>query len=317
MAIPNRAALLTKTYRVLKKHYQPVAPPPDRSLLEHLLFACCLESSEHSVAESAYSVLVNQFFDWNEIRVSSVRELAEAMHDLTDAPEAAIRLKNSLQSVFESNYAFDLEAFKKQNIGQAVKTLLNYNGTTQFTISYIKQTALGGHSIPVNKGALEALMVIGVISEAEAKKGVVPGLERAISKNKGIEFGSLLHQMGVLLLKNPYGPALRKLLLEIAPDCKDRLPKRSTKKSAEKESEAAEAAPEKKSAPAPEKKKTAAKKKTPTKKKAPPKKKPTTKKKAAKKKVAVKKKASTSKAKPKTKTKEKSSTRRLSKRKPR
>ena len=317
MATPNRAALLTKTYRVLKKHYQPAAPPSDRSLLEHLLFACCLENSVHSVAESVYSVLVNQFFDWNEIRVSSVRELAEAMHDLTDAPEAANRLKNSLQSVFESNYAFDLEAFKKQNIGQAVKTLQKYNGTTPFTISYIKQTALGGHSIPVNKGVLVALVVIGIISEGEAKKGVVPGLERAISKSNGIEFGSLLHQMGVLLLKNPYGPALRKLLLEIAPDCKDRLPKRSTKKSAEKEAEAIEAASQKKPAPAPEKKKTAAKKKTPTKKKAPPKKKPTTKKKAAKKKGAVKKKASTSKAKHKTKTKEKSSLRRLSKRKPR
>ena len=50
----------------------------------------------------------------------------------------------------------------------------------------------GGHSIPVSKGAIDVLYAVGVISDAEADKGQVPGLERAIPKNKGVEFGSLL-----------------------------------------------------------------------------------------------------------------------------
>jgi endonuclease-3 len=88
--------------------------------------------------------------------------------------------------------------------------------------------ALGGHAIPTNRGLLVGMEVVGVISESEAKAGAVPGLERAVPKNKGAEYGSLLHQFGVEIGRSPYGPTARKLLLEIDPNCKSRLPKRQT-----------------------------------------------------------------------------------------
>ncbi len=74
MASSNRAALLTKSHKVLKRRFKAVAAPTDRSLLEHLLFACCLENSTHEQAEKVYAQLAEQFFDWNEIRVSTLRE---------------------------------------------------------------------------------------------------------------------------------------------------------------------------------------------------------------------------------------------------
>jgi hypothetical protein len=144
--------------------------------------------------------------------------------------EAAGRLKQTLQSVFESVYEFDIETFKKQNIGQAVKMLQKYRGTTPFVVAYTTQMALGGHSIPINRGALVSMRTVGVISDDEFKKSVVPGLERTVPKNKGVEIGSLLHQLGVEVGRNPLGQNARKLLLEIDPRCKDRLPKRHTTK---------------------------------------------------------------------------------------
>ena len=47
----NRAALLTKLHKVLKKHYKPVSPPKDRTVLEHLLYACCLENARPEAAD--------------------------------------------------------------------------------------------------------------------------------------------------------------------------------------------------------------------------------------------------------------------------
>ena len=130
MAISNRTALLTKTVKVLREHYQPVPPSANRSLFEHLLLGCCLENSMPAEAEQVFKTLNEQFFDWNEVRVSTVRELAEAMQPLTDPEDAARRLRNILQSVFESAYAFDLEELRKQNIGQAVKQPEGHRGTT-------------------------------------------------------------------------------------------------------------------------------------------------------------------------------------------
>lgn len=230
MASTNRATQINKAVKVVRKHFQPVEPQKDRSVLEHLLFACCLENSLDADAAKVFEVLTKDYFDWNEVRVTSIRELTEVMKPLNDPEESATRLKRVLQSVFESHYSFDLEPMRKQNIGQAVKQLDKYNGVTPFSLAYVTQNALGGHSIPVNRGLLQAMLSVGVISEAEAAKNAVPGLERAVPKSRGFEIGSLLHQLGVELNRSPYGPVIRKLLLEIDPKCKNRLPKRPSKK---------------------------------------------------------------------------------------
>lgn len=228
MATLNRAALLTKMHKVLKKHYTPV-PMPDRPLLEHLLYACCLENASYSAADKAYAAVSTNFFDWNEVRVSTVKELAEAMHMLPEPQAAASNLKRVLQCVFESAYAFELEALKKQNLGQAQQKLAKYEGATPFAVAYVTQAALGGHSIPLDRGLLAVFAVLGLASDQDQTAHSVPGLERAIPKNKGVEFGSLAHQLAAEMIANPYSPALHKVLLEIAPDAKDRLPKRPPK----------------------------------------------------------------------------------------
>ena len=326
MSIPNRAAVITKLYRSLKKNYSPVTTSNSRTVLEELLFACLLEDNHHDAAEKAYAVLVDGFFDWNEIRVSSAKELAEVMGSLADAEVSARRLKQSLHGVFESTYQFDLEDMKKQNIGAAEKRLDKFPGTTPFVVAYVVQQALGGHSIPLDKGSLQALYVLGVATEKEAASGKVPGLERAISKKNGPEFGSLLHQVGVEITASPYSPKTRKTLLDLDSSCKDRLPKRPTKPKKEPEPKKKAAAakapakPVKKAAVAKTPVKKAPAKKSPVKKapakKAAPKKpaKKTAAKKTVKKKVVKKpvKKAAKKKA-----TKKTTATKRITKRKPR
>lgn len=229
MSANNRASLLTKTIKVAKKHYKPIKPPADRSVMEHLLFACCLENAKHDEAEQAFAKVHQTFFDLNEIRVTTVAELAESMTVLPDRSSAATRLKRCLQSVFETYYSFDLEQMKKENIGKAVKDLERLDGSSDFIVAYVVQNGLGGHSIPVGRGLIDAMLVLDVISEAEAKKGRVPGLERAIPKTKGAEVGSLLHQLGTDYRTSPFGTKIRGILQEIDPSVKDRLPKRASK----------------------------------------------------------------------------------------
>ena len=244
MSTSNRAGLYKKTFRVLKKHYKPVIPVADRSLLEHLLYACCLENSQPETADEAYAKLQENYFDWNEIRVTSVSELSETLNSLTDPVETATRLKQVLQVVFETYYAFDLEHLKKQNLGKTVKELQKYQGTTDFSVDYITQNGLSGHSIATNRGTIQTLVVLGIVSDAEAKKRRLPGMERAIAKPKGVEFTSLLHQLGTDFDMTPFSSRVRAILLEIAADAKLRFPKRKTRKKAEEEA-AQPAAPEK------------------------------------------------------------------------
>ena len=203
MSNPNRSALINTTYKVLQEHYQPCQPPADRTLFEHLLYACCLENARPEAADEAYAKLQQTFYDWNEVRVTTVKELAETMSSLPDGTAAAKRLKHALQHIFETQYSFDIEYLKKQNLGKSVKDLEAIRGVTPFVADYVTQHGLGGHAIPLSQSIIDVLMVVGVVTEAEAKRNRVPGLERAIPKAKGIEFASLLHQLAAEFLLSP------------------------------------------------------------------------------------------------------------------
>jgi endonuclease-3 len=248
MASASRGKQFSELHRVLKKHYKPVKPEFQRPVLEHLLFACCLEDTHYEPAEETFAALVHTFFDWNEIRVTSIRELAEVAGSLPDPRAVANRLKRVLQSVFEETYSFDLEHLRKKNLGPTVKWLNKLDGTTGFSVAYVVQSALGGHAIPFDSGVLRALHLAELISAEDLEAGVVPGVERAVPKAKGVEFGSLLHQFGADFTANPYSPLVREILLEINPNVADRLPKRRALKPPRKPappepSEAAEVQP--------------------------------------------------------------------------
>ena len=100
------------------------------------------------------------------------------------------------------------------------------DGTTRFVVAYVVQAALDGHSIPVDAGTMAALGVLDLVTDKEAAAGEVPGMERAVGKSKGVEFGSLLHQLGADYLANPFSPQVREILLAIDPEASKRFPQR-------------------------------------------------------------------------------------------
>lgn len=227
MSAKNRTETIAKSHKVLKKHYSPISPPSDRTVLEHLVYACCLEDTPFDKADDAYTQLVATYFDWNEVRVTTVTELAESLSSLPNTAGSARNLKHTLQCIFEAYYSYDLEPLKKQNLGKAVAELEKHCPNSSFVTSYIAQNALSGHAIACDRSTLDLFVILGVISPEEAEQWKVPGLERAIPKTKGVEYFSLVHQLAVDLAQSPTSKKVRDVILEIEPEAKDRLPKRS------------------------------------------------------------------------------------------
>jgi hypothetical protein len=199
MTAKNRAGLITKLQTSLKKHYKPAPAAPGRPLMEHVLYAALLEDAPVDLADEGFAKCEQEFFDWNEVRVTSVTELAEVLSHFPSPSSTALRLKRCLQSVFESFYSFEIEHLKKENLGKAVAKFESMVGVSPFVLSYLIQHGLGGHAIPVNSSGMWIMFKTGIINEVEARTGKVPGLERAIPKSKAIEFSSMLHQAAVTL----------------------------------------------------------------------------------------------------------------------
>ena len=228
--LPPRGQLVPKLHKALKAHYKPFPTDTSRDLLHQVLFACCLENAPVAAAERAFNRLLEAYIDLNEVRVTTVAELTETLHDLPDPSRAALSLRRALQGVFESTYSFSLDHARKHSLAHGLKVLEGLHGVPPFVVQHVASTALGGHLIPLDKGALAGLWLCGLVTQQEYDSGKVPGLERAIAKKPGVEFSSLLHLFGIDVLTNLHGATVRKIVQAVNPTAaKERFPKRGDK----------------------------------------------------------------------------------------
>jgi len=167
--------------------------PEPRPVLEQFLYAICREGVTRELADQAYRSLQERFFDWNEVRVSSTRELAEALEGLPDAEARAQRLIDFLQEVFETTFSFDLESLQKKGVKQAGKQLSRYQAANDYAVALVTRESLGGHAIPLDGPSTRVLRRLGLLEggvhDMEALRG---SIEHQVPKAKATLFSDLV-----------------------------------------------------------------------------------------------------------------------------
>jgi endonuclease-3 len=191
----NKQRLLIQIFTVLKKKYEP-RELEARPVLEQVLYAICREGASRQQADRAYCNLQEHFFDWNEVRVSSPREIEEALGQIPDAEQRANRLINFLQEVFETTFSFDLEPLQKKGLKQAAKQLSRYQAASDYTVAWVMQHSLGGHAIPLDEPSIRLLRRLGLIEEDQHDvEALRASLEHLVPKAKGGLFVELVSAM--------------------------------------------------------------------------------------------------------------------------
>jgi endonuclease-3 len=188
----NKQRVLTQIFTQLKKRYE-AATSESLPVLEHFLYAVCREGTTREQADRAFRTLRERFFDWNEIRVSSTRELEEAMANLPEAEARALRLTSLLQEVFETTFSFDLETLHKKGFKQAAKHLARYQAANDYAVAYVVQQALGGHAIPLDAPSQRVLRRLGLLdTDSDDPETIRASLEHLVPKAKAQLFCELI-----------------------------------------------------------------------------------------------------------------------------
>jgi endonuclease-3 len=191
----NKQRLLTQLFTTYKKRYDPAEPEP-RPVLEQFLYAICREDATRHQADRAFRNLQERFFDWNEVRVSSPREVEEALDDISEAELRAGRLISFLQEVFETTFSFDLESLHKKGLKQAAKQLSRYQAASDYAVAWVIQQSLGGHALPLDGPSLRLLRRLGLVEEGETDPEVVrASLEHLVPKSRGPLFVEIASAM--------------------------------------------------------------------------------------------------------------------------
>jgi endonuclease-3 len=191
----NKQRVVNQILTTYKKRYEP-PEIANRPVLEHFLYAICREGASRQEADHAYRNLQDSFFDWNELRVSSAREVEEALSGLPASEDKANRLVSFLQEVFETTFSFDLELLHKKGLKQAAKQLNRYQAATDYVVAWVIQHSLGGHAIPIDEPCARLLRQLGLLeSNEEITDAIRSSLEHLVPKSRGTLFVEVMTAM--------------------------------------------------------------------------------------------------------------------------
>jgi len=187
----NKQRILQQIYN-LKNRYG-AGEPAGRPVLEHFVYGVLREGATREQADRAFRLLGDHFFDWNEIRVSTSREVEESLGNLPDAEHKAERLITLLQEIFETTFSFDLEPLHKKGLKQSAKQLTRFQAANDYTVAWVVQHALGGHAVPLDEPTLRVLRRLGLLeNDQEDPDTLRTGLEHLIPKARSPLFSELI-----------------------------------------------------------------------------------------------------------------------------
>ncbi len=190
----DRQELLSKVLGVLKKRYKTLPPKHSKPVLETLIFAVLLEDVPYPQAEKAFDNLLKGFFDLNEIRVSSVAEIEDALGDIPDAGWRALRIREILQYCFEKFFAFDMEPIRRKTLDVAEKSLDKIKYLTPFAREFTLLHSLAAHAVPLDSSSHEFLGWLGAVT-ADNVKAAMDDARGAVRKADVPVFLHLVHSM--------------------------------------------------------------------------------------------------------------------------
>ena len=133
MASPSKAQFLNEIHTLLKKRYQLEPRAARLTVLEAVIYGICHEGTTREQANQALSRFKDGFFDWNEVRVSSLDEIQGVLTGLPDPEGRAQRVRRFLRQLFEKTYGFNLKALTKKPLKEAVKALEEYEASPRIT----------------------------------------------------------------------------------------------------------------------------------------------------------------------------------------
>jgi endonuclease III len=193
----NKQRLLTHLFNATKKTVDVDSEVEPRPVLHEFIYALCREDATREEADRAFQNLCDRFFDWNEVRVSSLRELEEAFAGLSNPLGRAERLSAFLREVFDTEFSFDLDKqLLKKGLKLAAKQLAGYQAANEYIGAWVMQRSLGGHAIPLDAPTLRCVSRFGLVDGApDDADGARTSLEHLVPKAKGQHFTELVSRL--------------------------------------------------------------------------------------------------------------------------
>jgi len=201
------AGLLKGTYGRQRK--KKALDPLDQLLLDLLA-----ENSSERRARRAFKRLKADFVDWNEMRVSFLREIESAISMVAQGPAKAVFIKNILVDIFSNHHRVSLDFLREASDAVAERYLGHFEGLGKNTVADVLRVLKQGGSGP-NYEVARVLRRLNLIKSSLNHEEIEELLSQALPARRRDHFCRLVktHAQRICTLKGfTCGPC--SLLLE-------------------------------------------------------------------------------------------------------
>jgi len=186
---------LHKLFRSLKRKYPKLQKVIYDEPTDALVYAIVSENMSETVTKSVIKKFADNFVDWNDLRVSSTKEIIEVLEaDTPVTRDLASALARALGALFNKYNTVSLKALKKTGKRPAKQALEKIDGTSSFVVNYCMLTSLQGHAIPLTKKMTEFLRSNQLVHPDADEQQIEGFLARQISAENAYEFYALLRR---------------------------------------------------------------------------------------------------------------------------
>lgn len=180
-------------YRTLTHKHPKVQQARHDEVVDSIIYAIISAELSEKAAESALARFADHFVDWNDLRVSRVEEIVEALGKDTPATkDIALTIAKVLRAIFDDYHKVNLEALKKIGKRPARQTLEKIDGLSRFAVDYCMLVALRGHAIPLTSKMLEYLQHNELVDPDADEQQIAGFLIKQIPAKNGYDFYALL-----------------------------------------------------------------------------------------------------------------------------
>lgn len=182
-------------YRTLKRSCPKVERVFYDEPFEAIIYAIVGENLSAAETQSAIKRFREYFVDLNDLRVSRIDEITEALGSDTQVTRnAASALLMVLQAVFDEYNAVSLAVLKKIGKRLARKKLEQIEALSDFAVNYCMLTSLRGHAVPLTEKMVDYLKSNELVAPEADRRQIEGFLARQVRSEKTYEFYALLRR---------------------------------------------------------------------------------------------------------------------------
>jgi len=163
---------------------------------EKLMMGILSYRSSQKKARRAYEKLQKDFVDWNEVRVSTLHEIEQAVRNADPQKNKAILLRRVLNDIFAVRHEINMDFLKEYKPTKALKFLQSIGRLDEKTIADLLLLCQDKYELPKDEDLLRVAKRLGFVDKLAGLDEAYADLKGIVPKSLTFPFTQLMVELG-------------------------------------------------------------------------------------------------------------------------